>query len=98
MNFWVICMQLHSIVNCENISTIDSETLIFYNLTDRPGKPEGPLEVSDVYKDRCKVKWNPPKDDGGVPIDHYIVEKMDTKKGKSSAGYVLKFKNLKVLR
>ena len=27
------------------------------------------------------LAWKEPKDDGGLPIEHYIVEKMDTKKG-----------------
>ena len=49
--------------------------------SDRPSKPEGPLEVKDVFKDRCRLKWNPPKDDGGVEIDHYVVEAMDTATG-----------------
>ena len=50
-------------------------------VTDRPSRPEGPLEVKDVYKDRCRLSWNPPKDDGGLDIDHYLVEAMDTKTG-----------------
>ena len=33
-----------------------------------PGRPEGPLEVSDVKKDRALVSWNKPKDDGGNEI------------------------------
>ena len=28
----------------------------------------GPLEVSDVHKEGCKLKWKPPLDDGGTPI------------------------------
>lgn len=28
---------------------------------DRPGQPEGPLDVSDVTADTCVLKWNPPK-------------------------------------
>ena len=48
---------------------------------DRPSPPEGPLEVSDVYKDRCRLSWKPSKDDGGLPIEHYLVEAMDTKTG-----------------
>ena len=44
---------------------------------DRPYPPQGPLEVKDLFKDRCKLKWKPPKDDGGWPINEYIVEKLD---------------------
>ncbi len=33
-----------------------------------PGRPEGPLQVSDVFKDRALVSWKPPKDDGGDEI------------------------------
>ena len=51
--------------------------------TDRPARPEGPLEVSDVHKEGCKLKWEKPKDDGGLPIDGYVVEKMDVTTGKS---------------
>ncbi|XP_047491377.1 twitchin-like isoform X5 [Penaeus chinensis] len=49
---------------------------------DRPSRPEGPLEISDVHKEGCKLKWKPPKDDGGLPIDGYVVEKMDVTTGR----------------
>ncbi|XP_074598807.1 projectin protein bent isoform X2 [Brevipalpus obovatus] len=52
------------------------------NVLDKPGPPEGPLEVKDVHAEGCKLKWNPPKDDGGTPIECYQVEKMDTATGK----------------
>lgn len=52
------------------------------SLTDVPGMPEGPLKVSDVHKEGCTLKWNPPLDDGGSPIEHYFVEKLDTETGK----------------
>ena len=35
-----------------------------------PSRPEGPLEVTDVQKDSVKLKWKPPKDDGGQPITY----------------------------
>lgn len=35
---------------------------------DKPGAPEGPLEVSDITKECCTLSWNPPKDDGGSEI------------------------------
>ncbi len=34
----------------------------------KPSRPEGPLEVVDVTKDSAKLKWQPPKDDGGHGI------------------------------
>ena len=49
---------------------------------DKPTAPQGPLEVLDVFKDRCRLQWRPPKDDGGEPVDHYLVEKQDTSTGK----------------
>lgn len=49
----------------------------FFNFTAKPGKPEGPLEVTDIHKDGCKLKWKKPKDDGGEPIESYVVEKYD---------------------
>lgn len=46
-------------------------------LADVPQPPEGPLHPTDVTKSSCVLRWNPPKDDGGSEITHYIVEKMD---------------------
>lgn len=42
----------------------------------------GPLEVSDVHAQGCKVKWEKPEDDGGSPIKEYELEKMDLATGK----------------
>lgn len=42
-----------------------------------PSKPKGPLKVSDVTKNACKLAWQPPEDDGGKPITGYVVEKLD---------------------
>ena len=52
-----------------------------YESTDKPGKPEGPLKISDVHKEGCKLKWKPPLDDGGCRIEQYVVEKQDTETG-----------------
>lgn len=49
---------------------------------DKPAKPEGPLEVSDVHATGCKLAWRPPKDDGGTPLQNYVVEKKDTQSGR----------------
>lgn len=44
-------------------------------------RPNGPLEVSDVTKEGCTLKWKKPDDDGGSPIEYYEIEKMDTETG-----------------
>lgn len=49
---------------------------------DKPSAPEGPLEVSDIHEDHVTLKWNPSKDDGGSPIDNYVVEKLDINTGR----------------
>ncbi|KAK5968521.1 Twitchin [Trichostrongylus colubriformis] len=48
----------------------------------RPGAPEGPLEVSNIFEDKCDLEWKPPLDDGGLPIDHYDVERLDEATGR----------------
>lgn len=65
----------------ENTSGTDEATVEVIIL-DKPSKPEGPLEVSDVHKEGCKLKWNKPKDDGGLPLTAYVVEKMDVATGR----------------
>lgn len=49
--------------------------------TDRPGKPEGPMKVTDITKESCTVSWRPPLDNGGCHIDKYVVEKQDVGRG-----------------
>lgn len=39
------------------------------------------MEVSDIHKDGCSLKWKRPKDDGGEPIEAYVVEKLDPETG-----------------
>ncbi|XP_073811656.1 projectin protein bent isoform X33 [Musca autumnalis] len=68
-------------IKAENESGRD-EASFEINILDRPGQPEGPLRISDVHKEGCKLKWNPPLDSGGLPIDYYVVEKMDVESGR----------------
>lgn len=35
---------------------------------DKPGVPEGPLEVTETTKDTVSLQWKPPKDNGGAEI------------------------------
>lgn len=48
---------------------------------DKPSKPEKPLIVSEVTKESCVLTWRLPLDDGGSPILHYVIEKMDLSRG-----------------
>jgi hypothetical protein len=43
-------------------------------ITDPPGATSKP-EITDYDKDYVKIQWNPPKDNGGAPIQRYIIEK-----------------------
>lgn len=65
------------------------EAEVEVHILDKPSKPEGPLEVTDVHKEGCKLKWNKPKDDGGIPLTGYLIEKLDTATGRwVPAGHV----------
>lgn len=45
-------------------------------MQETPGPAED-VDVVEVFQDNCTVKWKKPKDDGGSPIAHYIVERQD---------------------
>lgn len=47
-----------------------------------PSRPQGPLEVTNVLAESCKISWKHPLDDGGNEILGYRVEKMDKKTGQ----------------
>lgn len=64
--------------NASGTDTVDVELSIL----SKPSKPKGPLQVSDVTADGCKLKWDKPEDDGGEPISGYAVERMDTETGR----------------
>lgn len=57
----------------------EGENVKDLNITvlDVPKPPEGPLVISDVFKDRCKLKWRETPDTGGLPLLHYVIEKQD---------------------
>uniref|UniRef100_A0A673GZX0 Immunoglobulin-like and fibronectin type III domain-containing protein 1 n=1 Tax=Sinocyclocheilus rhinocerous TaxID=307959 RepID=A0A673GZX0_9TELE len=42
---------------------------------DKPTPPLGPLEIVEASANCIEVKWRPPKDNGGCPIKHYILER-----------------------
>lgn len=40
-----------------------------------PGQPLGPLEAVNTSPDSITLRWNSPKDDGGLPVERFILEK-----------------------
>lgn len=64
-----------------NASGIDKHSVEVIVLG-KPSSPMGPLDVTNVFEDRCDLEWKVPEDDGGLPIDHYEIEKMDTATGR----------------
>ena len=56
--------------------------MFFFLILGKPLEPQGPLKVFDVYKNRCHLTWAPPLDDGGLEIEHYVVEMQDVGSGK----------------
>lgn len=53
----------------------DSKT-VQVTMQDVPSAPQD-VNVSDIFDTNCKVSWKPPKDDGGAPLLHYVIEKQD---------------------
>lgn len=43
---------------------------------DEPSKPGLP-EITDYDNESVTLKWTPPDNDGGAPIEKYIIEKKD---------------------
>lgn len=39
-----------------------------------PDAPSYP-EVSEIRKDSCKLTWEEPKNNGGKPVKHYLIER-----------------------
>ena len=76
-------------VRAENVNGHDEEWVELVVLG-RPARPEGPLEVSNITAEGCKLRWKPPLDDGGKPIQEYVIEmlcpktKKWVKKGKTA--------------
>ena len=47
------------------------------NVTGLPGQCTGPLNVSNITDHTCLLSWKPPKYDGGLKINRYIIERND---------------------
>ena len=67
-------------ITAENVNGRDSADVDVI-VIDVPGVPMGPLVVKDMTAHDCWLEWKPPKDNGGMAISHYIVEKCDEDMG-----------------
>lgn len=47
-------------------------------LSDKPGPPAGDIEFKKITADTMTIMWDPPADEGGAMVTHYIVEKRET--------------------
>ena len=43
--------------------------------SDKPQPPAGPIKIVENSANDITIQWKPPKDDGGKPVQSYIVER-----------------------
>ncbi|XP_053943752.1 immunoglobulin-like and fibronectin type III domain-containing protein 1 isoform X2 [Cuculus canorus] len=63
--------------NDSGILDIDLKLLVF----DKPQPPAGPIKIVQSSVNDITIQWKPPKDDGGRPLQRYVVERQQV--GKS---------------
>ncbi|XP_074781921.1 immunoglobulin-like and fibronectin type III domain-containing protein 1 [Athene noctua] len=49
-------------------------------VVDKPQPPAGPLKIVESSANDITIQWKPPKDDGGKPVQRYIVERQQVGK------------------
>lgn len=42
---------------------------------DKPQPPAGPIKIVESSANNITIQWKPPKDDGGKPVQRYLVER-----------------------
>ena len=58
----------------------EDEVTIQITVIGRPSPPES-LHLCNIHATGVEVRYEPPKDDGGVPVDHYEIEIQDCETG-----------------
>ncbi|NXX39722.1 IGFN1 protein, partial [Tricholaema leucomelas] len=54
-------------------------------VVDKPQPPEGPIKVVESSASSITIQWKPPKDDGGKPLQRYMVERQQGGKNEWEA-------------
>uniref|UniRef100_A0A673JCM6 Titin n=1 Tax=Sinocyclocheilus rhinocerous TaxID=307959 RepID=A0A673JCM6_9TELE len=67
----------HFLLSLSNVGGT-KQVPISVKVLDRPGPPDGPLNVTGVTAEKCYLHWSHPSHDGGAGISHYIIEKRET--------------------
>ncbi|NXF65569.1 IGFN1 protein, partial [Ciccaba nigrolineata] len=49
-------------------------------VVDKPQPPAGPIKIVESSANDITIQWKPPKDDGGKPVQRYIVERQQVGK------------------
>lgn len=63
-------------LTAENINGLDTAD-VRITVIDVPGSPTGPLSVKNITAKDCELEWKPPKDNGGLPVTGYTIERCD---------------------
>uniref|UniRef100_A0A4W5MP93 Titin n=1 Tax=Hucho hucho TaxID=62062 RepID=A0A4W5MP93_9TELE len=61
----------------KNIVGSVTDTIIV-KVHDVPGPPKGPIKIDEISRTYGVISWGTPENDGGVPINNYIVELRET--------------------
>nr|XP_021147124.1 immunoglobulin-like and fibronectin type III domain-containing protein 1 isoform X2 [Columba livia] len=51
-------------------------------VVDKPQPPAGPIKIVESSANDITIQWNPPKDDGGKPLQRYVVERQQMGKNE----------------
>ncbi|KAL7882191.1 hypothetical protein AOLI_G00090400, partial [Acnodon oligacanthus] len=51
---------------------------IIVKVHDVPGPPKGPIKLDKISRTSIEFSWDSPENDGGVPINNYVVEIRET--------------------
>lgn len=58
--------------------TINVLLLLFVFTLDKPGPPGRTIQFKTITADKITFTWDPPVDEGGAKVTHYVVEKRET--------------------